>query len=447
MFLQNLLQGQQGQTLNADIGSLCQPDFLDHDLQLQEEGSFETNYVTQIKNMCNVLDKPIRDFLRAPQTNTQVYNRCRLLHTIRHMIEQQPESYTVMYTINKVAPTQKQHMYVIKCAIMSPYNGPNNETEDDNQHLDNVNIDNQGEDEDELQTTTCLAGIDTGATKTVLPEKCAKNINTTNVIIRTADGSHVAKLARKPIPLKIHDTIFHVTPLFFRDRALLGLDVLQHHISDWTMDRQGCYFCGNYLARAPLNSVCNYLTLTAEAAIPINDDTAPIRTYTPKLTPHQSTWLRQEIQRLTQQGTITKSKSHTVSPIVLVPKKDAYRLCINYKDLNKRIHIPYTILPNQEYIRNEVAKGNYVNVYDVKDAYHMIPIQAEDTHKTAFSTPFGTYEFLKMPFGLASAPFIFQTYLTQVLEEYKIKNGAIYETRARTSNTRASEFCRILAKT
>lgn len=183
------------------------------------------------------------------------------------------------------------------------------------------------------------------------------------------------------------------------------------------MDKQGCYFCGENLARAPLLAVCNYLTQTAEAAIPINDEDTPIRAYTPKLSPHQQEWLKQELQRLLDQGTIVTSKSHIVNPIVLVPKRDTYRLCINYKDLNKRIQVPHTILPNQDHIRNQVAQGNYVNVYDVRDAYHLIPIRPEDTHKTAFSTPYGTYEFLRMPFGLASAPFIFQTYLAQVLSE------------------------------
>lgn len=142
--------------------------------------------------------------------------------------------------------------------------------------------------------------------------------------------------------------------------------------------------------------------------------------------PHQQQWLKTEIQRLMEQGTITKSRSHIVSPIVLVPKKDTYRLCVNYKDLNKRIHVPHTILPDQEEIRNKVARGNYINVYDIKDAYHLLPIRKEDKHKTAFATPFGTYEFTMLLFGLASAPYIFQTYLTQVLDTYPYQNTQIY---------------------
>lgn len=123
---------------------------------------------------------------------------------------------------------------------------------------------------------------------------------------------------------------------------------------------------------------------------------------------------------------ITPSRSHVVSPIVLVPEEEGYRMYVNYKELNKRIHIPHTILPNQDDIRNAVVQGKYVNTCDIKDAYHLIPIQIQDQYKTAFSTPFGIYEFKKLLFGHASAPFIFQAYLTQVLKRYPRKQDNIH---------------------
>lgn len=174
------------------------------------------------------------------------------------------------------------------------------------------------------------------------------------------------------------------------------------------MDKEGCYFSGKYLDKQELQ-VCNYFTPSNEAAIPTDNNNAPIRTYTLRLTPHQTTWFKDELKRMLDNNTIKPSKSHLVSPIVLVPKGDRYRLCVNYKELNKRIHVPQTVLPNQEDIRNAVACGTYVNIYDIKDAYHQIPIQTCDQYKTAFATPLGTYDFTKLPFGLASALFIFQT--------------------------------------
>lgn len=112
------------------------------------------------------------------------------------------------------------------------------------------------------------------------------------------------------------------------------------------MDKNGCYFCGQYLDKQELTA-CNYLTLNIEAAIPTDGNNAPIKSYTLRLSCHRSTWLKGELKRMLQNNVIQPSKSHIVSPIVFVPKGEGYRLCVNYKELNKRINIPHNIVPNQ----------------------------------------------------------------------------------------------------
>lgn len=120
------------------------------------------------------------------------------------------------------------------------------------------------------------AGIDTGATRTVLPYKMACLVPTKIATIRTPDGKHEARLATSQVTIHVLGRAYTATPKFSRDRALLGFDILQDNNSDWCMDKNDCYFSGQYFQKQELTA-CYYLTTTSEAAIPADDNNAPIK--------------------------------------------------------------------------------------------------------------------------------------------------------------------------
>lgn len=58
--------------------------------------------------------------------------------------------------------------------------------------------------------------------------------------------------------------------------------------------------------------------------------------------------------------------------------------------------------------------------------FHQILVKPEDRCKTAFSTPYGHYEFVRMPFGLKNAPATFQRLINRVLRDFINKICVVY---------------------
>ena len=52
---------------------------------------------------------------------------------------------------------------------------------------------------------------------------------------------------------------------------------------------------------------------------------------------------------------------------------------------------------------------------DLRAGYHHIPLDEESIPKTAFTSPFGKFEYVKVPFGLAQVPVYFQELMTGIL--------------------------------
>lgn len=118
---------------------------------------------------------------------------------------------------------------------------------------------------------------------------------------------------------------------------------------------------------------------------------------------------------------IKPSKSPWNFPIIVVPKKldntaiPKFRICIDYRKLNEVIVGVAYPLPNINTILDQLGKSKYFTMLDLANGYHQIKINQSDTHKTAFSTPEGHFEFLRLGFGLTSAPATFSRLMKKVL--------------------------------
>ena len=98
-----------------------------------------------------------------------------------------------------------------------------------------------------------------------------------------------------------------------------------------------------------------------------------------KMTPQQNEEIAKQVQELLDQGLIRKSISPCVVPTVLTPKKGGtWRLCTNYRAIN-RITIRFRFLiPRIEDIMDYLGEARYFTKIDLKSGCHQIRINEGD---------------------------------------------------------------------
>lgn len=136
--------------------------------------------------------------------------------------------------------------------------------------------------------------------------------------------------------------------------------------------------------------------------------------------------LRDIIGDLLVNGIIRESTSSYASPILLVKKKTGdYRMCVDYRRLNAitvKDKYPLPLIDDQldRLGGNEDGRRyKYFTVLDLFSGFYQVPVDQDSVDKTAFVTPDGHYEFLRMPFGLCNSPSVFQRLMTNVLGSLK----------------------------
>lgn len=157
-------------------------------------------------------------------------------------------------------------------------------------------------------------------------------------------------------------------------------------------------------------------------------DETPFKQRHRRIPPAMIDEIRAHIEQLEASGIIRPSHSPFASNVVLVRKSDGkLRMCVDFRQLNKRTVRDSYALPRIEEILDILAGSKYFTVLDMKSGYHQVEVLEEHKCRTAFTVgPLGFWEFNRLPFGLNNAPATYQRLMEQCLGDLNMKICAIY---------------------
>ncbi|KAI3732407.1 hypothetical protein L1987_63612 [Smallanthus sonchifolius] len=148
------------------------------------------------------------------------------------------------------------------------------------------------------------------------------------------------------------------------------------------------------------------------------DDLPVVREYLEapfRLAPVEMKELMVQLDELLEKGYIRPSISPWGAPVLFVKKKDgSMRMCIDYRELNKRTVKNKYPLPRIDDLFDQLQGASWFSKIDLRSGYHQLKVKEEDIPKTAFRTRYGHFEFRIMSLGFTNAPAAFMDLMNRV---------------------------------
>lgn len=129
--------------------------------------------------------------------------------------------------------------------------------------------------------------------------------------------------------------------------------------------------------------------------------------------------LQDELNRMVELNVIRKVTHPTpwVNSLVIVAKKNGQlRICLDPRPLNRAIQRAHFHLPTVNELATKLQGAKYFSVLDANSGFWALKLDDASADLCTFSTPFGRYQYLRLPFGLNCAPEVFHAKIKQYLE-------------------------------
>ena len=152
----------------------------------------------------------------------------------------------------------------------------------------------------------------------------------------------------------------------------------------------------------------------------LRDDATPFCLYNPRKVPHPLIpKVEAELQSMLKQNVISPVTVPTewCSGMVCVPKpNDKVRICVDLTQLNKAVKREIHPMPSVDESLSKLGQGKVFSKLDANSGFWQVPLDEQSRLLTTFITPFGRFCFNRLPFGICSAPEIFQRTMSGILE-------------------------------
>lgn len=156
--------------------------------------------------------------------------------------------------------------------------------------------------------------------------------------------------------------------------------------------------------------------------IKLKDNAIPVVQYDRKIPISLHNKLKLTLEQLNEKNIISKVDYPTdwVNSLMIVEKPNGtLRLCIDPKPLNKYICREHFIIPKCDDIISKLTGKTVFSVIDMEDGFWQLQLNEKSSDYCTFNTPFGRFKFNRVPFGISSAPEIFQKKCFEIFGDIK----------------------------
>ena len=304
-----------------------------------------------------------------------------------------------------------------------------------------------------LQISDQLTGVsyvvDTGSTFCIIPYK--STAAEAGPRLKSATGRHIPCWGRRSLTLKFHGRLF-TWDFLLADISfpILGIDFLKHFhllvdpaagrlvdvssLRSFPADNSSSPPRGDTLVAAISDTPASFRSLLVEFPDVVNESAIlptpvhdvehhlqttgrPVTSRFRRLDPIKLAAAKAEFLQMEKDGIVRRSSSAWSSPLHMVMKPDGtWRPCGDFRRLNLLTEEDRYPLPNMADLASSLDGCKIFSKLDLRKGYYQIPVHPAHICKTAVITPFGLWEFTRMPFGLKNAGMSFQRMIDRALQ-------------------------------